>query len=126
MLKATMKRSIRVGVTGEADKEVQIGCNHTPEEMLLVAALFNGTPACQQANGEQKYSLGIEQDGQLVVYNGKAVDFRRAIIGTMNRNGHQRRKGFVDPTALSKASRIAHEVYTGVGWQPGDPIPAIA
>jgi hypothetical protein len=128
LLKAsTLKRSIRIGVAGQADKEVRIGeCNHNPEEMLLVAALFNGTPACTQANNEQKFSLGIDTGGQLVVFLGKAVDFRRTIIGMINHNGHQRRKGFVDPTAKAKAASAAEAVYARVDWRPGNPIPALA
>lgn len=128
MLKAsTLKRSIRIGIAGQADKEVRIGeCNHTPEEFLLVAALFNGSPTCTQASGEQKFSLGIEVDGQLVVFIGKAAKFRQAIIGMMNHNGHQRRKGFVDPTSRIKAASAAEAVYARVDWRPGNPIPALA
>jgi len=113
-------------VTGEAEKEVQIGCNHNPENLLLVAALFNGMPACIQATNEQKISVGIETGGQLVVFVGKAVEFRQAIIGMMNHNGHQRRKGFVDPTSRIKAASAAEAVYARVDWRPGNPIPALA
>ncbi len=128
MSKATSlnKRSIRIGKTGEAEREVRIGCNHKPGELALVAALFNGTPACMQAHNEQKLSLGIEVDGRLVICIGKAVEFRQAIIGMMNHNGHQRRRGFVDPSAQAKAARAVESLYAQYGWQPGDPIPVMA
>lgn len=93
---------------------------------MLVATLFNGTPACMQAHNEQKLVLGIEVDGRLVVYIGKALEFRQAIIGVMSHNGHQRRRGFVDPSAQSKAARAVEALYAQYGWQPGDPVPVMA